>query len=470
MTAAALFVVLATTSLVVASMLSEPARIWLAIGFVVLAVGAAQQETLFGDDTALSATMIVVLAAVGSAVAGEPVWVVGLCGLLGGLNAEHVRCGAMRKLAVNSSCTTIAALMSLAAAWATQRLGAPSVLEAVVSAIVAAVVYWVVDNCLIAVVLTVVDGRRLGAQVRDLLRSETRLVSCAALGFVVGYAGQTGALPVWATVAALVVLIGVGPIVIARRPFLRSSNLAAWWLLAALVAVAGAMTIGLGGRGSVPLAVILGAVPVWGVSAIAMERTRSGRGSIAPIVGAVAGASFFHGTTSLVAALVFSLVAGLGVAVVRRSTLASAAGAVAGALAIVATIALVPFRSGSLTAELVLGVAIGTAYLVAVHAVAAIALAHRVGRDALRAAASLMRIDADVFLLSGLLAGAGIAAIAGRSWIGAIVFVCVVAVIACRAATTRAKARHEMLSDEQLLDVVQSAILMLPASRLPDEL
>jgi hypothetical protein len=117
----------------------------------------------------------------------------------------------------------------------------------------------------------------------------------------------------------------------------------------------------------------------------------------------------------------------------------------------------------------VLGASIGAAYLVAVNVVYAAGLYRRVGRDAWCAAASLLRVDADVFVLSGLLAGMGVGTVANPSAIGAIAFACISAIAGRNFMATRAIATQAGLSDVQLLDVVRSAVLMLPASRLPDE-
>jgi hypothetical protein len=458
-----------TASLVLASMLTTGTRVWLPIGFVALAVAAAQQETLFGDDTALSATMIVILAAAGSFAAGGPGWLVGLCGLLGGLNADHLRCRAVRKLVVNSSCTTLAALMCAGTAWAIQQLRAPPGLEAFVGAVAAATVYWVVDNCLVAVVLTVVDGRPLRAQMRNLTRSETLLVPCAAVGFLLGFAGLRGALPVWAAFLSLVTLVAATRfVVVDRPPFASMRSTVSWLALAALTAVS-VVTAVLGTGATVPLAVMLGGVPVIATLAIALERVRPGAGAIVPIMGAVIAASVFHGGTGLAASTAAALAGGLSVVVARRAALAGAVAALAGAVAIAATVALVSPHSEALITEAVLGASIGVTYLVAVHLVYAAALFRRVGRDAWRPATSLLRVDADVFVLSGLLAGIGVGTVANSSAIAAIAFGCVCGMAARYAIATRAKGTQVRLSDEQLLDVVRSAVLMLPASRPPDE-
>ena len=154
----------------------------------------------------------------------------------------------------------------------------------------------------------------------------------------------------------------------------------------------------------------------------------------------------------------------------RRFAVASLAATLAGAVAIGATVGVVPARAESLSTELVLGLSIGVAYLASVHAVYAVALLHRVGLSAWRAAGSLLRVDAWAFVLSGLLTGIGIGSVGGSTTAGAVAFVCICATAALYALARREKPPPAGLNDEQLLDVVRSAVLMLPASRLPDQL
>ena len=78
-------------------------------------------------------------------------------------------------------------------------------------------------------------------------------------------------------------------------------------------------------------------------------------------------------------------------------------------------------------------------------------------------------MDAGVFALAGVLAAIGVWTVRESSPVGAIVFAVVGLVGITNTAAKRRRSRQGELSGEQLLDVVQSAILKLPASKLPDE-
>jgi len=188
------------------------------------------------------------------------------------------------------------------------------------------------------------------------------------------------------------------------------------------------------------------------------------------MVAVVLSAMIFRGTSVAVPAAL-SLAGGVGVAIARRGALAAVAATSSATFAVAATIALFPAGvTTTLGSSALVGLAIAIAYLVSLHVAFALVVRRRLGAGAWSAAASLLLMDAGVFALSGVLAAIGVWTVRESSAVGAIVFAVVGLVVITNAAAKRRRSRRGQLSDEQLLDVVQSAILKLPASRLPDEL
>ncbi len=468
MTAIAICVDAGSIALIAISGFQTGGHLWLVIGLVLLAIGAAQQETLFGDETALSASMIIVLAAVGSFIGGAPLWLVALCGLLGGLSWEHLRDGQLRKVAVNTACTTIAAFVAVGVVICIQMLGVPKTAEVVAGSLGAALAYWIVDNGLVAVVLTAVDGRPLLSQLRDLTRSETLLVPCASAGFLMGNVIEHGFVAAWIGIATLVALVAASRVVVMLQKASVARALAAILPVGILTASLG-LAVLLGVHAGLAVDEALPGATLAFVLALAVERFRPGRGPMVAIVAAVLGATVFTGAATVAAPLVFVLAAGFGVSTVRRAVLAVAGALSAGALAVAATMSVMPARSvGSFGGSVATGVALAFAYLVTTHLVFAVSLYRRAGNSAWLAVASLIYADSGPFLLCGL-------AVAGGAWIvrqGGLIGAAPVAVATAVALAMHAAAKHsneslDRLSDEQLVDVARSAILELPASRLP---
>ena len=468
MTAVAICVDLGAIASIAVSGFQTRGHLWLALGLVLLAVCAAQQETLFGDETALSASMIVVLAAVGTFTAGGPLWLVALCGLVAGLSWEHLRDRQLRKIAVNTSCTTLAAFTGVGVAIGIQMLGRLTTVEVVAGSLGAACAYWIVDNGLVAAVLTAVDGRPLLNQLRDLMRSETLLIPCASAGFLLGYVIEHDFVAASVGITALVALVVVSRVVVifqnasVARAFagiLPAGIFAASLGLAVLLAVREGLAVGMA----------LPSAAVALLFALAVERFRPGRGPMVAIVAAVLAATVFRGPASLAALLAVALAAGLGVATVRRAVLAVAGALSAGALAMAATISAMPARNVELFGgSVAIGVALAFAYLATTHLVFGVSLYRRVGTRAWSAAVSLMRVDSGPFLLCGLAVGVGAWIVRQAGLIGlAPVAVAVAVALTMHAVAERSNELTDRLSDEQLVDVARSAILELPASRLP---
>ena len=443
MTSIAVGIDLIAAAYVGSSIVTVPAQAWVAISFVALSVGAAQQETIFGDDTALNGSMIVILAAVGAFVAGAPLWLPTLCGLLGGLSWEHVRERALRKVAVNTACTTVAALAGVGVAKSIDLLVVSHAIGAISGALVATIFYWAVDNSLIALVLTAVDGRPVGAQIRDLTWSESWLLPAAVAGFLLGYAAQQGIVAVWVSVALLIALVAASRVVVFRPPTFVSIRVAVRPMLITALTAAVLVTVLLGVHVQLQIAAILAGAVLMVASTVLLERIRPGYGPLAVMVAVVLSDVIFRGT-SVAAPAALSLAGGIGVAMARRGALAGAAATCSATLAVAATITLFPAgATKTLGSSVLVGLAIAIAYVVALHAAFAFVLLRRLGAGAWSAAASLLFADAGVFVLGGVLAAVGVWIVRKSSTVGAITLAIVILVVIVNAAATRRRCRDE---------------------------
>jgi phosphotransferase system glucose/maltose/N-acetylglucosamine-specific IIC component len=102
----------------------------------------------------------------------------------------------------------------------------------------------------------------------------------------------------------------------------------------------------------------------------------------------------------------------------------------------------------------------------------ALRLSSTAGRAEWRAAFDVTRADLPIFIAIGVAAG-GCAWIGSRVGVaGAAVALMVVALLAAAVLLRRRRGARmeELVEERQILDVVRSALLDLPASRLPDDL
>jgi hypothetical protein len=201
----ALLVILAATS-------APPSGIMLLV-LLAFAVMATHRETVFGDETAMSGSIVVIVASIVAFQSGAAVLGPVLCSAVAGIHWAQVRDRSWSKVVVNSSATGLAAAAGAALFAATRfQESAWSLIAASFAAILA---YWLVNNILIGVVLAVVSGDRLSAKVLDLIRSETEMLLFALAGALCGLLFfEVGT---WAGAVALaMVLVAVDVMVISR--------------------------------------------------------------------------------------------------------------------------------------------------------------------------------------------------------------------------------------------------------------
>ena len=442
---------------------------WTLIAFVVLTVFGTHSEEVFGDETAINGSILVIMAGAGIAFAGGSFWVITACGLVAGLHWYHIRDRALRKLLVNTSFTTLAAVAAAEVA-RLLAVGRPSLATLILCGLAAVMAYWLTDNVLVAIVLSIVDGRPVREHARDLVRSETEVIPFALVGFICGYIAiaEIGWLGILGTISLLV---------LAEAFVFRSGGSIRWccqWLIRLVpVGLAIAVLISLN-PGKLRGGALLAAFGVAALlSARILDRRRTAGALFALVVCAVGACVALPGDPPIAVALIVGFGTSIGLAVRRReprycmtavSASACASLAVGGVLAVLGT------GLPSVGAGLLLGLSAGLGGLVAWHAVMGATLLLDVGPSMAPSIGTVLRSDTSLMLVSGL-SGVGVGCVGRHLGIWGIVATLGFAVgYLLIALTIRRRSGNDEpeLTGEELLDVLRSALLDMPASRLPD--
>ena len=301
---------LAALALSVVSGREPYANPWVVGSLLLMTVLGTHSEEVFGDETAINASILVILAGAGIAYAGGPFWIPAACGLVAGLHWHHIRDRAVRKLLVNTSFTTLSALAAteVARVLATER---PGVMAVAACGLATVMAYWLTDNVLVALVLTIVDGRPLREHARELVRSETEVIPFALLGFVCGYVVVTSG--AWFGVLGTAALLVLTETVVFRAVRQRSVRRSAQWAIriapiAAAAAVLG--TIDLGGIRHGGVLALMAVASFIGVGIL--DRLRASLGLSALVVCTVGAAVGLPGNRPLGVALITGLGACVG--------------------------------------------------------------------------------------------------------------------------------------------------------------
>ncbi len=142
----------------------------------ILVVLAEHRFVLFGDETSMSASIIVVVASVFVFADSSPLAGPLLIGSLGGLYLPHLRRGSMTLLVANGSTLGIAAAMAAAIATGAADNGALGPLFGAAGTVAA---YWYTNSVLIGSASAVRQGALLGESVRTQATSEWPLLILA---------------------------------------------------------------------------------------------------------------------------------------------------------------------------------------------------------------------------------------------------------------------------------------------------
>jgi len=461
----------AALSVIAVSLISDPVvDVPLVIALSVMLMLAEHGDRLFGDGTSISGSMVVAMAAV--IVFERSQWLAApmICSAAAGLYWPHLRTRALSRIAINAGSMSLAAGVA-AVAFHTLAYGSKGGdVQFIIGGAVALSAFWLVNSSVLAVAVANIQGRSWLSVTLDLVRSDTALLPFAVGGLVAGLSIRSGNawlgwLGLFATLAAVEVLV------VGKGLNRLKRNAPAGAILIAslsLCAVAALSEPGLSSAVFAPVGLA--------ILAIALLRHRPGVAHILALLCAVAAASSFDASASLIA----PFAVGLGVCVadvVRargRAVLGVASADALAAMAIGLVSSLLPRGgfSSSILGVLALGLACGVAALFAWHTAMAFALAADVGRSAWRAVLDFIRIDAGGFVLAGVFGS--LCGWAGRS--GGAISLAASLAVTCLAltvvATRPVRAPRALAGDADVLvhDVVQSALLDLPASKVPADL
>ena len=440
------------------------------VGLGVTLIAAEHRDRLFGDETSVSGSIVVAMAAVVALSKGP--WLAGpmVCAALAGLYWPHIRTFAFSRVAINAAAMSLAAG---AAAFVFHAMGGGTHtigLRFVGAGVLALLGFWLVNSTVLGVAVAVIQGRKWWTVSLDLVRSDLSLLPFAMFGLVSGYLIQRTAFWIgWLTLLSTLVLVDL--IVIHRNARRFKSYVRP---LAVLLAATVALVLASMGRPSVSYSLLV-IVVLAVVGVVVLDRVRPGFGYQTEVVCLVCAAVVFHRGAPLFAPLAVGLATCLALAVWGRgprSILDIASRTALAALAVgFAGGVLPPSLDGSVDGSLVIGLAGGLAALLGQHAVPGLSLIVRAGRDSWRSATDLLRVDVGL-LVAAALGGALCGWTVRRTGLaGLAVSLCVIELATAVVALRRpSKSARVGLNDAALEDVVRSALLDLPASRLPDDL
>jgi hypothetical protein len=438
-----------------------------------LLVFAEHRDRLFGDQTSASGSIVVAMAAVVAFSSGP--WLAGpmLCSALAGAYWPHIRTRAWSRVAVNASSMSLAAATA-ATIFHLVGTGAHEIgVRAAVGGAAAVLAFWIVNSLVLGIAVATIQRRELWEVCRSLLVSETELLIFAYGGFLVGFAFAKA--PMWTAALSIgLLLVVLDLLVLGRSTRDRHLFNRAAPGIEALAVMTVVVWLGLDhARLASPAFLALVGL---GLAAGLVGRGRREEFLLFAGLLAVTAASVSPGIRgSFFAPLVAALVVCL-VPMWRRGTSRSRLSLIgaAGLAAVSATAVIDMLPRGLLTSlpgSVLVGAAGGLAALTAWHATLGMNLILRLGPRSVSAVTGVMRDEIAPALVAGICG-------AGSGWIGAqwgaaglaASFAAVLAVAWALVGRSRSVEGlgQTSLGDDDLADVLRSALLDVPASRLPD--
>ena len=195
-----------------------------------LAAVAAQRESVFADETAVSGSVVVVTAGIVGA-AGDSLLIPVLCSIGAAMHLAHVRQREFLKMLVNMGSITAPALVASASFRAISIHAAfPVVLIGIV---VAVCIYWLLNNVLIGVAMSFVHRTSPRTLAWELVRSETAMLAFAFGGAICGLVMVE--VSRWTGIAALVALLIALDVFVISVPAGPATLRSAWKMIVSRV-------------------------------------------------------------------------------------------------------------------------------------------------------------------------------------------------------------------------------------------
>jgi hypothetical protein len=427
---------------------------------------AEHRDRLFGDETSVSGSIAVAMATVLVFARGS--WLTGpmVCAGLAGFYWPHIRARAWSRVAVN------AAAMSLAAA------GAATVIHVLVATdvfdtqlalagVIGLGMFWTVNSLMLAVAVSSIQERHVVATTWQLLRSDIGLLPFGYLGFLTGLLAKGGLVDVWLALLAVLVLLDRTVIHVPQRtsngPLIVSATAIGFTTIGLVLATTNTPSA----NATIPLLCAGGLV-----LSSSVEDLRRGSVFGVAVASAVAAAIAMQGTQPVVAPLLVGVATCLPALVQSRSVRAVAravCSTAAASVSIGATAVVYQRIGGALLPAVTFGVIAGATALLVWHATLGAWLLMERKQGLARSAFDVFVADAPIAIVAGVAGGA-----AGWGSLDAstsdVVLIALLTFLVVRAvsALLRTKIRPR-LADDDLLDIVRSAVLDLPASKPPDE-
>ena len=439
----------------------------LLLGFTM--IGAEHRDRLFGDETSVSGSIAVAMATI--FVFAHGAWLSGpmICAALAGCYWPHLKARAWSRVAINASA------MSLAAGAAAIVLHLLPITDIYSIGFVTTVVgsicaFWMANSVVLAVAVATIQQRPIPSVVRHLIVSDLGLLPFAFLGLLSGYvATRNGIIDGWLLLVAVLALLDV----LVIRGVGRTSAVPLIGASVTIAALAIAMVLAMTSEPSSTVVIpLLSASGLIAFAAADEVRPDLELGIELAIV--VTAAIALQGTQPILGPLIVGVATCLPGLARCRTTIQMvrlALAATATSLAIGATVLLYqPHLAGSIAHCVSYGLAGGAVGLVAWHAAHVLLIAVEAHPHPYRSALDVLVADAPIALLCGSIGGiAGWGTSVGGMRNIAVALAITATILAFVAAATTRRRRGSLLSDEDVLDVVRSAVLDLPASRLAGE-
>ena len=178
--------------------------LWPLVLFSVLIIVAEHRDRLFGDETSMSASVAVAIAAILVFRESSPLFGPLVCASCAGLYWPHLRVGAISKVAIN--CASIGLSALAAAALYDLILGSkPSIVEVLLVCVPMVAVYWIVNSVILAIAMALLERGKVIAVAVSLVRSETEMLFFAVGGAACGLIYSE--LSAWSGVFLLIALL-----------------------------------------------------------------------------------------------------------------------------------------------------------------------------------------------------------------------------------------------------------------------
>jgi len=389
-----------------------------------------------------------------------------ICAALAGCYWPHLRARAWSRVAINASAMSLAAG---AAALILHLLPITSIysFRFVATAVAATCTFWTANSVVLAVAVATIQEQPIPSVAWRLVGSDLGLLPFAVLGLLSGYVGaQHGIIDGWLLLVAVLALLDVFVI----RGVSRKSTvplIAASVMIAAVsIAIVLAMTSEPNGNMAIPLLSASGLIAL-----AAADEVRPDLELGIELAVVVTAAIALRGTQPILGPLIVGVATCLpGLARCRTTIQMSllALAATATSLAIGSTALFYdPHFGGSLTLCMTYGLAGGAVGLIAWHAAHLLLLAAKRHPRPYRSAVDVFVADVPVALLFGSVGGiAGWGTSVGGIRDVAVALSIAAIILTLGTVATMRRRRASLLSAEDVLDVVRSAVLDLPSSRL----